>query len=568
MSRLRTLGGRPRPAHHGPTRADLRLSRKACVGAYSTNTTSAALEANLVLGHARSMRAVLLVPLVGALGNVALTTGCETPREQPRHQADADPLALADAGTTPLQSDASAPARVGPPASAWSGGYAAPSSVTRDDAFQHRAFPTTEGLMSAREQAFTSFSVDQAGNIQRRPIPTNAPLPKHLLRHAAGLVFGSEAGNIVAIDVRTGQTAWRAPVSAGDRDLLGVVATGRAVVVVTRRGRGPLASAFDRADGRPLWSLVIDEGPIAADEKRFYTMSYQGVLTARLGTTGATAWTRDLGPPSKSNDVVSLAASRGRLIVDVPGHGLRFLDARSGEVKVQRPKAEDVEALVARDERLFVATQHRSRPGAPGDITVSAIELGRGTQLWRTPILHTSFEYGRTPLWLGTDTLYGCAATGRLFALDTRSGRLLWQYCLAFCPDMGFVATNRQPEALLVRVHDGELLAFAPTPSAVLPPVDLVVEGLVRIVGKPAPPGYHVSVGETITKTDGKGRYRMAVAGRGRIIVQALPPTAASPFRDGLASMHHYQAVPVRVPFAGQSPRHVDLEVKLTRDDF
>ena len=497
--------------------------------------------------------------------------GCETRSSQPRHQADADPQRQADGGAAraPLAASASPPAPpapVGPPASAWSGEYLEPSAEMADDAPLHRAFSTSAGLVSAAVRSLTTYSVDQGGAIQRGLIQAAAPLPQYVLREAGGLIVGIESSEVVAAHAATGQTAWRVPLPAGDGRLSGMVAAGPSVVLVTGPLAQPVASAFARADGRKLWTATTDGGPVVADEERVYVLSHKGVVTARRGTTGATVWTADFGPPTASSDGPGLAVGDGRLLVDVAGHGLRILDARSGAVALHRPKTEDAERYALRDGRLYLAARYGPSRRNPGEVVVSALEAGSGKQLWRRPILTTRVSNASGPMWFGAKTLYGCAH-GRLYAIDTESGRLLWQYCLEHCPDLAFVATDRQPESLLFRLYNGKMFAFAPTPSAVQPPVSIVVEGQVRIVGKPARAGHEVAVGPATTTTDARGRYRAEVSGRGTIMLQALSPTTSA-FRDGHPSMHHYRALPVEVPIERPSPRRVDLEVGLVRDDF
>ncbi|MBW2525666.1 MAG: PQQ-binding-like beta-propeller repeat protein [Deltaproteobacteria bacterium] len=511
------------------------------------------------------MRALIVSGLVGALG-VSTLSGCDTTRSQPRHPADADPQAPGAGGAQPGQIASAPPSVVGPPASAWSGGYVEPSAGMQDDAPLHRSFRTAQGLSSATEQSLTTYSVDGAGAIERKAAQAASPLPQQVLREGGGLIVGIESKEVVAVQAATGQAAWRVPLLAGDGRLFSVAAAGSAVVVVTGPIAQPVASVFARADGRSLWSAPTDGGAIAADEQRIYTLSHRGVATARAATTGALLWTVDFGLPTASSDRLGLAVGDGRLVVDVPGHGLRILDPRSGAVTLHRPKTEDAERFALRDGRLYLAARYGPSRRDPGEVVVSAVGLDTGKQLWRRAILTSRLSNASSPLWFGAKTLYGCAL-GRLYALDTATGRLLWQYCLGHCPELAFVTIDRQPESLLFRLYDGKLFAFAPKPSTVLPPVDLVVEGQVSIVGKPAPAGHEVMVGPATITTDARGRYRTEVSGRGTIRLQAMSPTTSA-FRDGHPSMHHYQARPVQIPIEGPSPKRVDLEVGLVPDGY
>ncbi|MBW2454186.1 MAG: PQQ-binding-like beta-propeller repeat protein [Deltaproteobacteria bacterium] len=516
--------------------------------------------------HVRGMGLSKLVWWVAAVGGFALF-GCEAPSsQQPRHPDALLPAAPAppsrpDGGGAGL---AAVPA--GPPASAWSGGYAKPTAAAQDDGMMSRAATTATGIVAGGTDRLTSFKIGDGGTIERASIPTAAPLPPGRLIHEAGLLHVTSPGQVAAINVGTGATAWRLPVPPQRPQLHGVVATGSAVVLVVSEWqsslREPIAVAVDRADGRQLWSERVSDylWAMAADETHFYGLSPQGVVTARRATTGAPAWSRDIGRPAgRSSDRLAIAAGAGRVIVDVPGRPLTFLDAQSGAVTFRLPQPEDVQALASRDGRMFFATQEdpRNTPSGTGEIALSARELGSGAVAWRTPLTRTAM-YGRNVLAFGRTTLYGCAPVGRLFALDVQTGRLLWQYRLGDCANILLsVASDRQPEALLVRRHDGELLAFAPTPSTLLEPLRIVVEGGLRVRGKRAPAGHKVVVGEVITETDARGRYRMEVSGRGKIVVSALPPTRAN-----------YHGTPVRLPIEGPSPRRVDLGTEPVLDIF
>ncbi|RLB65723.1 MAG: hypothetical protein DRI90_01265 [Deltaproteobacteria bacterium] len=507
-----------------------------------------------------------LVWWIVALGVVVLV-GCEGPSsKQPRHPDAREATAPEvqsryDGGTAELPA-----LPPGPPASAWSGGYAEPTAVAQDDGMLSRAMVTAAGIVVGGKDSLTAFRIGGGGAIERAATSTADPLPVGRLIHGAGLVYAAAPGQVVAIDLGTGATAWRVPVPPRRPELHGVVVAGGAVILVVSEWqdslRGPLAVAVNPADGRQLWAKPVSDylWAIAGDDTQFYGLSPLGMVTARRATTGATVWTRDIGlPTGRSSDSLAIAASAGRVIVDVPGRPLTFLDARSGAVTFRLSKPEDVQALASRDGRVFFTTQEdpRNTPSGTGEIALSALELGSGAMVWRTPLTRTAMVGGNS-LAFGRTILYGCAPVGRLFAMDVQAGRLLWQYRLGDCANtLLVVTTDRQPEALLVRRHDGELLAFAPTPSSTLEPLHIVVEGGVVVKGKPASAGHRVVVGEVITETDARGRYRMEVSGRGKIVVSPLPPTAAN-----------YHGTPVRIPIEGPSPRQVNLGTEPVLDIF
>src|SRR3712207_1208190 len=88
--------------------------------------------------------------------------------------------------------------------------------------------------------------------------PTRRPDPMQLIPRGVAdedrlAVVGTRAGELVALDPRTGQVRWR-----GGRGLHPCAVIGGAVVAVrVGDGEGPAVAVFDGQDGREQWAAAL-----------------------------------------------------------------------------------------------------------------------------------------------------------------------------------------------------------------------------------------------------------------------------------------------------------------------
>jgi outer membrane protein assembly factor BamB len=258
---------------------------------------------------------------------------------------------------------------------------------------------------------------------------------------------------------------------------------GNVVYCFTRRDGSEIASAIDAATGKTIWQSGYPAaftpsnpaarhgaGPKATpafENGTLFTLGVSGIVAAFDGSTGRVLWRT---PPPAEAPFFSAAASpvvENGLVITHPGNyePLTAFDARTGDVK-----------WTAGDGGFFAAPLMASLGGVRQAITVTqsnviGVAVGDGTVLWRfpwrggmggtMPVLHeetvivsgldlgvsafrptrigdrwnieTLWETKEVSMYLSNpvvvgDTLFGFShrASGQLFALDARSGKILW----------------------------------------------------------------------------------------------------------------------------------------------
>ncbi len=158
----------------------------------------------------------------------------------------------------------------------------------------------------------------------------------------------------------------------------------------------------------PVWKTLLGEfvtSPLAADGRRVYVASGDGIVRALDQATGEVLW-RAEGMPGR------LAASDGVLLVRDPEGGLVSLQPRTGGVRwrMATAVAGDLPATIDED-RALVAGKG-----------LAAVELASGRLLWsqRSPV-----ELTAPPVRAGARLLMG-EADGTLRCRDRATGLSLW----------------------------------------------------------------------------------------------------------------------------------------------
>jgi outer membrane protein assembly factor BamB len=200
-------------------------------------------------------------------------------------------------------------------------------------------------------------------------------------------------------------------------------------------GISGIASAFEASNGKLLWQKPappVDPlfgtamSPAAdRDVVVFHVGGHsRGALTAFDVNTGAAkwAWTGD-GPAYASPMIVEIGGTRQ--VVAVTQQKVVGVDLASGQLLWERPlvspHATNAVTPIINADTVIVTTQ---------DAGVTAFKPTKRNSQWSTDTVWETREVGMklsNPVLLG-DTLYGLSHkhSGQLFALDARTGKVLW----------------------------------------------------------------------------------------------------------------------------------------------
>jgi outer membrane protein assembly factor BamB len=198
-------------------------------------------------------------------------------------------------------------------------------------------------------------------------------------------------------------------------------------------------NAIDLATGEPAWASPVPledvvQKPVALDETSAYVADVVGRVTAVELMTGEVRWTEDLGTPISG--AVTLDAGRA-LVTTLGGRDepseVVALDAETGE-ELWHASAEDasnlVSAPVVADGRVLTL-----------DVIggVIAFDADDGRFLWRTEVINPIAPRGQPFLLQGVGApapvsadgqVFAVDVTGRVYAFDAETGVLLWDHAL------------------------------------------------------------------------------------------------------------------------------------------
>ena len=221
-------------------------------------------------------------------------------------------------------------------------------------------------------------------------------------------------------------------------------------------------AAIDLRTGEPAWRSAVPledvvGSPVAADETAAYVGDLGGHVTAVELSSGEVRWSEDLG--SEIAGAVTIDGDRAVVATvgeqQTPGVVVA-LDRSTGD-ELWRT-AEDVirgnlvSSAVVADGRILVL-----EPGS-----VVALDASDGRFLWRTEIVHPvipsfSAAIGTLAPVSADDTVFVVDVTGRAFGLDAATGAQLWDQALNDPSSLSSpVLTD---EHLLVPTNSGELYA-------------------------------------------------------------------------------------------------------------
>jgi outer membrane protein assembly factor BamB len=288
---------------------------------------------------------------------------------------------------------------------------------------------------------------------------------------------------MLALDAETGKTIWQTNYPApykmnpatknhgqGPKSTP-LYADGRLYTL----GIGGIVTAFNAADGKLLWqkpapsvdpmygtamSPVFDRGAVI-----FHVGGHDsGALTAFDAVTGDVRWSwSGDGPAYASPIVVDLGGTRQ--IVTISQRNIVGVDAANGRLLWQRPwvsRSTNNSITPILYDGTIIVTGHdlgtaRLRPVATGGTwTVETV--------WETQDVGMFMS---NPVLVG-DTLYGLShkASGQFFALDAKSGKVLWLGEPREATNTAVVKAGRH---LFLLNDDAELIVAAADPSGLKP---------------------------------------------------------------------------------------------------
>ncbi|MDC3079901.1 PQQ-binding-like beta-propeller repeat protein [Rhodospirillaceae bacterium] len=250
---------------------------------------------------------------------------------------------------------------------------------------------------------------------------------------AAPIVFNGmvmtldTAGKVRAFALKTGELRWETILKADENAGVfgGGMGSGQNKIFISL-GSGELI-ALNIQNGKELWRVstrrALRSAPSYADGRIFVT-TLDNMTLALSASTGVSLWSHNgmianaalLGAasPAIKNNKVILAYSSGELYALQTNNGRIFwgdnLSAKRGSGGVAR--ISHVRGNPVIDENMVFATSHSGR--------LLALELKTGRRLWQLPIA------SRVMPWVAGNYLYIVTTGRQLICLTKRDGRVKW----------------------------------------------------------------------------------------------------------------------------------------------
>jgi outer membrane protein assembly factor BamB len=292
-----------------------------------------------------------------------------------------------------------------------------------------------------------------------------------------------ESEVMMALDSETGKTVWET----------GYPAPYKMNPATKNHGQGPkstplfvngrlyslgisgIVSAFNAADGKLLWqkpgpavdplygtamSPVFDRGLVI-----FHVGGHNdGALTAFDAATGDVKWSwKGDGPGYASPIVVELDGVRQ--VVTITQRNIVGVDAASGQLLWQKPwvsRSTNNSITPIFYDRTIIVTGH--------DLGTARLRPARKDGTWNVETVWETQDVGMfmsNPVLVG-DTLYGLShkASGQFFALDAKSGKVLW---LGEPREATNTAIVKAGDLLFLLNDDAELIVAFGNPAGLEP---------------------------------------------------------------------------------------------------
>ena len=250
------------------------------------------------------------------------------------------------------------------------------------------------------------------------------------LRLGAGITIANQRvyaaghrGDVVALDLNTGRTVWRAKTKAPLSG--GTAASADLVVAGSSDGQ---VFAFNAATGQLRWKVRVNGellAPAAISPKLVVVRAVDGKLHGLSLEDGRELWVQEQAVPRLSlrgtshplivGDVVLCGFDNGKVLAVNAGDG-----TVQWEAQVTPPHGRtELERLVDIDSAVAVSGHDVYAVGFQGKIAMLALDTG---QVWWS---HDTSSY--RGLILDDETLYVSDADGQIVALKARTGAEVWR---------------------------------------------------------------------------------------------------------------------------------------------
>jgi outer membrane protein assembly factor BamB len=245
-----------------------------------------------------------------------------------------------------------------------------------------------------------------------------------------------KGGELVAIDLNGGGVAWRVSLAT-----LFTPATGDGLVFAAGER---LVTALEQRSGETQWRAPLESllaAPLYWDTGWLIASTDAGELLALRAQDGRVLWRQALGSPI----AVAPAPAGDRLFVALRDGRIAALDLATGATVWTFPLNESVTGILGLDDQLVVATRSNR---------VHSISLDRGRIRWTQ---RAGADTAGAPV-ADDKLIYFAALDNVLRALDRRTGNLKWKRNLASRPAGGPL---RAGDVVLQPFVTTEITAFA-----------------------------------------------------------------------------------------------------------
>jgi outer membrane protein assembly factor BamB len=311
---------------------------------------------------------------------------------------------------------------------------------------------------------------------------------------------------VMALDAATGKTAWQAsyPAPYKMNPATKPHGEGPKSTPLYYQGRlytlgiGGIVSAFDASDGKLLWQKpapAVDPlygtgmSPIGdRDMVIFHVGGHDhGALTAFDAKTGAIKWTWSGDGPAYASPLIATIGGT-RQVIAVTQQKVVGVEASSGQLLWERPlvsphATNSITPIVLGD-TVIVTTEEA------GVIAFNPVKDNQWTTktVWETKDVWMKLS---NPVLVG-DTLYGMSAknSGQLFALDVKSGKVLWLGKAREASNIAFVTAGD----LLLLLNDDGVLTIAKSSKTGFEPLRMYTVASSATWAQPAITGNRIFV--------------------------------------------------------------------------
>lgn len=237
------------------------------------------------------------------------------------------------------------------------------------------------------------------------------------------VVFGSADKCIYGLDTADGSLLWKVEAAA---PVLGAVtiADGTAYIGASDH----TMRAIDLHSGQVRWAYgevkgYIETKPLVTADKVIFG-AWDNTLYALARTDGHLLWKWENGLPGMhySPAAVWPVAAHGKVFISDPKRALTAIDLQTGETvwRTFRSQVRETMGLSADSSRIYSKTMNDS-------IVSYSTEGDIPRQVWASDV---GFGYEHAPSMQAEldGVMYGSTKGGLIFALDARTGRVLWKH--------------------------------------------------------------------------------------------------------------------------------------------